>query len=109
INLPVFVLPATELTLPVNYSGRIGRQGAEWEAPLVEREFGGGPPVGPRFEQVYLISSRSDWYPRPSTSDFATASLRITVPAAYDCVASGQLDRNSPALIDAPNPLDRKK
>ncbi len=108
INLPAFLLPDTELALTVTYSGRIPPQG-EWETPLLERDFGGGPPTAQRFDTVYLVSNRSEWYPRLSTSDYATATLRITVPAAYACIASGELDRNSPTIIEAANPLDRKK
>jgi hypothetical protein len=42
-------------------------------------------------EPNFLLSNRSFWYPQNTVSDYATASLRITVPVGYTCVASGDL------------------
>ena len=40
-------------------------------------------------EPRYIYSNRSYWYPQATVTDYATARLRITVPADYDAVASG--------------------
>ena len=40
-------------------------------------------------EPRYIYSNRSYWYPQAPSADYATARMRITVPAGYDAVASG--------------------
>ncbi|MFQ6083131.1 MAG: M1 family metallopeptidase [Candidatus Aminicenantia bacterium] len=39
----------------------------------------------------YLYSYSSFWYPSPGETDYFTASLSITVPSKYNCLANGQL------------------
>jgi hypothetical protein len=46
-----------------------------------------------------LYSSRSYWYPQAPNTDYATATIRISVPANIACVATGELLPNSPALV----------
>ena len=46
----------------------------------------------PTGERSYLYSSRSNWYPQPPISDYATARIRITLPAGLACVATGEMD-----------------
>jgi hypothetical protein len=99
VNLPYTVLRDAELTLTVTYSGRLAPQPPERETAAVQ-----GPQRGddrqarmleiamPTGERSYLYSSRSHWYPQPSTSDYATARIRITVPVTLACVATGELD-----------------
>jgi len=41
-------------------------------------------------ESKYLLSNRSYWYPQNPIGDYATASLRLTVPNDYRVVASGE-------------------
>jgi hypothetical protein len=36
------------------------------------------------------------WYPQATATDYATATLKISVPTAYDCVASGVLEDGWP-------------
>ena len=47
-------------------------------------------------EPKWLLSNRSYWYPQAQVTDFATARMRITVPADYAVVASGVLETGSP-------------
>src|SRR5262249_9136686 len=54
-----------------------------------------------RIESSYLYSNRSHWYPQSTVSDYATATMQITVPANYGCVASGVASPDSPRLIKA--------
>ena len=50
-------------------------------------------------EPNYLYSNRSYWYPQAPVTDYATARIRITVPPAIDCVASGELEPGFPVLV----------
>ena len=50
-------------------------------------------------EPSYLYSNRSYWYPQAPVSDYATASIRITVPTTLDCVASGELEPGFPTIV----------
>ena len=47
-------------------------------------------------EPSFLYSSRSYWYPQAPVTDYATARIRITVPPALECVASGELEAGFP-------------
>jgi hypothetical protein len=100
VNLPFTLLRDAELTLTVAYSGRLAPQPPERETLAVQ-----GPPQRgvdqqsrmldvtiPTGERSYLYSSRSNWYPQPSTSDYATARIRITLPVTLACVATGELE-----------------
>ena len=89
INLPSTLARDTDVTLVITYSGKIPTQDVEGEALQA------GLPPSDEFpllahEPNYLLSSRSYWYPQNPIGDYATATLRITVPQGYGCVASGQ-------------------
>jgi hypothetical protein len=94
VSLPRPLPRDTELTLDVFYSGRLPPQNIDREALLVTQT----PQQGPETleqqvlpEPRYLYSNRAYWYPQAPTSDFATASLTLTVPAQFQIVASGSL------------------
>jgi len=104
VNLPASVLRDTEMTLTVNYSGRLAPQPPERETLAMQ---GPDNPASRlreeaetfiRPEPSQLYSSRSYWYPQATITDYATATLRITVPATMSCVATGEPLPNSPAL-----------
>jgi len=85
-----------ELELDLSYSGRLSPQNIEREALLVSADgqlaqspFAPDRPIPA--EPRYLYSNRSYWYPQAPITDYATASLRLTVPAQYQVVASGNL------------------
>jgi hypothetical protein len=92
VNLPGAVPRDTELTLRFAYAGRLEPQEVDREALAPQRgesfvqEL---PLVTP--EARYLYSNRTYWYPQSTVSDYATATVRITVPGEYGCVASGRL------------------
>lgn len=103
VNLPASVLSDTELTLTVMYSGRLTPQSPDRETIALQQ---GGLDAGmredvpfPRAEPNQLYSSRSYWYPQAPVSDYATATIRITLPAVFGCIATGEL------LPDSPTPL----
>jgi Peptidase family M1 domain len=61
-------------------------------------------------EPSFLYSSRSFWYPQGVVSDYATARIRLSVPASLDAVGSGQLEPGFPVLLPAKDPaLNRKQ
>lgn len=113
VNLPATLLQDTELSLTITYSGRLEPQQPEREAlalgqrSQISSEFDEG--FFPRAEASYLYSNRNYWYPQPMVSDYATASLRITVPAPYSCVASGEASRESPQVLAGRDPAQARK
>ncbi len=116
INLPSFVLRDEELLLTIAYAGPLEPQREDPEAIALLGQ--GRPPPTPddnatalalQPERSFLYSNRSYWYPQAAVTDYATASIRLTVPAAFDCVASGELDADFPVSIPAKDSLPARK
>jgi hypothetical protein len=90
VNLPSTIARDVELTLTVIYSGPIQSQGVDQESLAVQEsrvpqeDLPFMPP-----EPNWLFSNRSYWYPQASVSDYATSTVRISVPDAYAAVAGG--------------------
>jgi hypothetical protein len=92
VNLPTTLIKGSVLRLQVTYAGRVEPQPIDREAlepqdqqvPISNTE-----EEQPPMEWNYLYSNRSYWYPQSPVSDYATATIRVTVPSAYGCVASG--------------------
>jgi peptidase M1-like protein len=112
VNLPNTVPRDTELALTITYAGRLAPQAADRETA--------GAGAGQRgriqedapivvAEPSFLYSSRSFWYPQGPISDYATATLRVSVPADLACVASGELAPGSPTLMPARDPAQTRK
>jgi hypothetical protein len=90
VNLPVTLVRDTDFTLVVNYSGRLESQDVDAEGlRLPARQSQEESPLVIPAEPNFLLSNRSYWYPQNPITDYATATLRITVPTGYSCVASG--------------------
>jgi hypothetical protein len=86
VNLPSTVVAGTDLWLNVRYAGRLEPQELDREAIQIRSETQDvAIPLEPRF----LYSNRSYWYPQSVVSDYATLTLRVTVPMDFDVVASG--------------------
>ena len=91
INLPSTLLQDAELALTFVYSGRLEAQAQGGsEAAGLGQEVAEVPPEIAA-EPSFLYSNRSAWYPQATTTDYATATIKISVPVTYDCVASGVL------------------
>jgi hypothetical protein len=96
VNLPRLVQPDSDLTLIVTYAGRIDPQSLETESlqtatqepPPPRPELPPAPAVATELQ--YLLSNRSYWYPQNPVPDYATATLRLSVPEGYTCLASGE-------------------
>ena len=108
VNLPTPVARDFPLTLTVNYSGRLARSSMTDEStsvsgdPHTTVDQGRTQPDDVPFvpaEPKWLLSNRSYWYPQAQVTDYATAHIRMTVPAEYGVVASGVLEAGSPAVV----------
>jgi len=108
VNLPSFVTADTELEFTVVYGGRLPSQALEREAIFVDQD----PQEPPLVEMAipaephYVYSNRSHWHPRSLVNDYATATLRITLPEEYQCVGTGLQAVGSP--IHLPQTDDRR-
>ena len=97
MTLPRALPSGTELVLDIAYSGRLAAQGIDREAISIDADQQQTQPQLPTLDQPilpeprYLYSNRTYWYPQAPITDFATASLRLTVPAQYQVVAAGSL------------------
>jgi hypothetical protein len=100
VNLPSPVGRDFELTLHVSYSGRLQTQSLDQESvdvhAGVQQRNEDMPYVPP--EPNWLFSSRSHWYPQAQVTDYATATVRYTVPSEYTVVASGHQAIESPTF-----------
>jgi hypothetical protein len=106
VNLPMTLTRDMLTTLTFVYSGRIEAQARDGgEAVGVAAAVGTALGQDQTFESSeitaepsFLYSNRVAWYPQATTTDYATATLKISVPASYDCVASGVLQPGWPRL-----------
>src|SRR5436190_2690373 len=107
VNLPVALPRDQELTLTVSYAGRLDPQAPDRETLALQPPPAGGRgtqedvPMMIAAEANWLYSSRSYWYPQGPVSDYATATIRISVPAGLECVASGELQGGFPVIVPA--------
>ena len=101
INLPEPLRRDELLDLEFVYGGRLPAIPPEREAMEV---------AGARYTQAsdffnlhaqpsYIYTGRSGWYPQGDVTDYATATLRLRVPAGYATVASGLLDDGHPKAL----------
>ena len=95
VNLPRPVQQDSDLTLVVTYEGQLPSQDIDSDVVQVAndqiRDSPDQPPdVFGTPEPSLLLSNRSFWYPQNPVQDYATATLRLTVPAGYRVVASGE-------------------
>jgi hypothetical protein len=107
INTPRVLPQDSDLTLVITYAGRLPAQDLDIDTVQIAQE---GPPVPSLSnpELSYLLSNRSYWYPQNPIPDYATATIRITVPDDYVCVASGEPTSGVVSLRDLVTPPDAK-
>ena len=111
VNLPSSVARDSIMSLTVTYAGRLEPQSADRETLALAQRVASPEdvPVLMTPEAKTLYSSRSFWYPQATTSHYATATLRVTIPAALECVASGELEAGYPVVIPAKDPAQNRK
>lgn len=99
VGLPRLIEPDETLTIDVHYQGRIRPVALSDDLLRVDAEGAQDPlpPPGPfpdfRFslEPRYLYSAGTGWYPQSASGRHAPASMRLTVPAGFQVLATGQL------------------
>jgi aminopeptidase N len=97
VRLPRVLQPDEGLTLLVTYSGLVRSQGLEDALQI------GLDPLVIEPEPHLLLSSASYWYPQNPFTDYATATMRISVPRDFTCVASGTPGPGDPLTTDTPS------
>jgi hypothetical protein len=102
VNLPHPLPRDLDLTLNVAYSGPILTQGIDQESVMMGQGIGRAqrpddlPFIPP--DENWLFSNRSHWYPQNQVTDYATSTVRFSVPADYSVVASGVQHVDSPVV-----------
>ena len=99
VSFPEAVPIATELTLVLTYSGLLRAQDLDenWIG-MTRLMFEGLAPFGIG-ERRYVYSNQSYWYPQSTVTDYATATLQLTVPADFSVVASGDPTAESMTIL----------
>ena len=101
VNLPGGVTNGADLSLIVRYSGLLPAQTLEESWIGRQRHlFDSIAPFGvgaPR----YIYSNSSYWYPQSTATDYATATMDLTVPADYGVVASGVPEEDNPPVASS--------
>jgi hypothetical protein len=103
VNLPATLVQGTDMSITLEYAGLLEPQPSNHETmALAQRGEGALLPLADPFvhaESHYLYSNRAYWYPQSMVTDYATATIHITVPAAYSCVATGEQSADSPRIV----------
>ncbi|MCX6552072.1 MAG: M1 family aminopeptidase [Acidobacteria bacterium] len=114
IAFPAPIPAGTELDLTLSYRGALAPIAPEEDRlsfPQVQgREAIGYYPVS--LEPSYLYTGRSYWYAQATEPGYATASIRLQVPADYTCVGSGELAAGGPVtvgVVSSKNPSDSQR
>jgi hypothetical protein len=97
VSLPEPVAAGATLRLWVTYAGRLEPQTPDRETLPAQEHHGAETRISA--EPSYLYSSRVYWYPQSVAQDYSTATLRLSVPASLDCVASGDRIAGSPTIV----------
>ena len=101
VNLPVPLARDDELVLAVTYAGRLGTATPEREVIAMQEGQEVLREVIITAEPRTLYTNRSYWYPQSTVTDYATASMRLTVPENQMCVATGAPANGNPVRIDS--------
>src|SRR5690606_13357732 len=94
VNFPGALRRGDRVRLRVQYGGALPPQQPEREAVGVAGAAGGQIVTAFALEAAprYTYSPRSWWYPQTPVTSYATARVRITVPEAFACIATGVPD-----------------
>jgi len=109
INFPSAIEQDGMLKLTFTYAGRLEPQllDTNESAGVGQEGFSDIPEFAA--EPSYLYSNRAAWYPQATTTDYATATLKISVPSTLDCVASGVLDPGWPQILGSKEDFSERK
>jgi len=110
INLPSPLAADAVLKLTFTYAGRIESQLADGnETIALGQDQSDVPQLEFVAEPSFLYSNRNAWYPQATSTDYATATLKVTVPAMFDAVASGVLEKDSPQVLGTKEEQSERK
>jgi hypothetical protein len=101
VNLPIPLARDDELVLAVTYAGRLTTATPEREVIDMQEGQEVLREVIIAAEPRMLYTNRSYWYPQSTVTDYATASMRLTVPDNQMCVATGAPANGNPVRIDS--------
>ncbi len=107
VNLPALLNRNTELWLNVVYAGPVAPQTFDREAIQIGEPQIAQESVEIPLQQRFLYSNRSYWYPQSAVTDYATATIRLTIPTDYDAIATGELV-GSAQFVSEPGQRRRK-
>ncbi len=97
INLPEELPAVTEFTITVSYAGDLRAETLDEDWIGTQYVWFAAPGLNGVGEPRYVYSNRSYWYPQGVATDYATATLNLSVPPTWGVVASGSpLDTNPP-------------
>jgi Peptidase family M1 domain len=99
VNLPEPAVRDAVLTLMVTYAGRLVPQGVDRENVTVLGQEYTGTLAVTEPEPSYIYSNRSYWYAQAPVTDYATATIRFTVPPAFTTACSGEPAQGSPVML----------
>ena len=97
VNLPSEMPGGTEFMVTVAYEGDLRTQELDENWIGRQRVLFDEDPLFGLGEPRYVYSNRSYWYPQGLVSDYATATIDLSVPAGWGAVASG-----APAATNPP-------
>jgi hypothetical protein len=110
VGFPGTVPAGTDVDLVMGYGGRLPPQGIDREALQIEpQQESKQEDLVQAAEPQYVYSNRSYWYPQGPVTDYATATMTLTVPGAFDVVASGAQQGPAEVLPAPPGQRPRKK
>ena len=109
VNLPATVVEGTELSLDFVYSGRLPPQSLEREAIEMEQDRQEAEMPVIVAEPRFIYSNRSYWYPQSPSGDYATATIRMTVPTDADAVGTGELKGSRIIAVQTPTGSEIRK
>jgi hypothetical protein len=111
VNLPAVLVRDSIINLTFVYSGRLEPQSADGSEALAAGAQDQAVELPPEItaEPSFLYSNRSAWYPQATTTDYATATIRLSVPVGYDCVASGVLQSGWPQVAGSKEDQTERK
>jgi hypothetical protein len=109
VGFPATVVSDTDIDLVITYGGRLLPQGVDREAIALEQDRMREDTIVIPIEPQFLYSNRSYWYPQSTVTDYATATLAVTVPGEFDAVASGTPQGPGIAVPAVPGAKGRRK
>ena len=93
VSLPETLAAGRVISIAVEYNGRLPPQGLNREAMVVTPQLAQDPlpPADILLvpEPRFMYSNSVYWYPQSPGGEYATATMRLTVPSEYQLVGSG--------------------